>query len=200
MGQEAVANLRGSSSPDFQIGKRGPRIFQGTVDPNVLVFVGEQPTDGDLFIQHGTTTEALWQLIGGTWIQFASALFGADYQMEEDLALTSTTQSTFQTKVSLTTPALTGTYLVGWSASLSNTDEEESAGARLQNITDAVTLSDEVQHGGRHDDVHRTSVGGFAEVVFTGALKTFELQFNRPSFSTDTAEIRQARLEFWRVS
>ncbi len=174
-------------------------IYIGTGDPNVFSFAGlPTPKLGDIFISDGS----LWQHDGATWNQFESAalVFGDDYQTAEDLEESNTTQSTFQTKVSLTTPALTGVYIVGWTASLSNNDEESSAGARLQNITDVVTLSDEVQHGGTHDNVHSTGVGGFAEVTFTGALKTFEIQFNRPSFSSDTAKIREARLEFWKAS
>jgi hypothetical protein len=45
----------------------------------------------------------------------------------------------------------------------------------------------------------RLSVGGFSEIVFTGASKTFSLQY-RTTNTASTVGIANARIEIWRVA
>lgn len=71
MGARTTKNLRGTSSPNFQLGKRGPRIRKGAADPNTLIFV--DPQDGDLYLQFTTGNERVWQLVGGTWLKILAA-------------------------------------------------------------------------------------------------------------------------------
>lgn len=61
----SVFNLRGTHSPFFAIGKRGPQIRQGVITPN-----NADGTDGDIYIQHGTGSERLYQKIQGVWVPF----------------------------------------------------------------------------------------------------------------------------------
>jgi hypothetical protein len=74
--------------------------------------------------------------------------------------------------------------------------------ARLRNTTDSADIGGESWHsvhgavsGGVGNRIH---VSGFQEVVFTGAAKTFEIQYRING--TGTAGIAQARIEIWRVS
>ncbi len=77
MSQPTVADLAGTSSPDFQIGKRGPRIFSGTADPTVTSPGGPAEANGDLYVRTLTSSESLWQFQNGTWVDLAAGGGGA---------------------------------------------------------------------------------------------------------------------------
>lgn len=62
---ESIYNIKGTHHPSWKISKRGPTTYQGILNP--LNSLGE---DGDLFIQHSTGNESLYQKIGGVWIPF----------------------------------------------------------------------------------------------------------------------------------
>ncbi len=134
-----------------------------------------------------------------------AALFGRDYQTEVSVALSTTTSTTFQVKITLTTPSLTGTYRVGWCALVGQSNTGDQVECRLRNTTDGVTLgADPVgagADGSRNepkDTLDRMTTAGFAEVVFSGAAKTFELQYRQQG--GNTASIRNAHVEIWRVA
>ena len=61
-------SLKGTTNAEFQIGRRGPRIFQGTADPTVASPGGPAEVDGDLYIRHGTGNESVWQFQGSAWV------------------------------------------------------------------------------------------------------------------------------------
>lgn len=124
--------------------------------------------------------------------------FGQDYQTEISVARTTTTSTTFQTKVALTTPSLTGTYRVGWTSVVDIASANRSMQVQLYNVTDASVIGAVQEHEPKDSD-NRIHVGGFAEVVFAGASKTIEIQFRRSGGST-TVGIQDARIEIWRVS
>lgn len=124
-------------------------------------------------------------------------VFGQDYQTAISLARSTTTSTTFQTKVTLTTPTLTGTYRVGWVSVIDHNNTGDSTEVRLQNITDGVTVG-VIRRVEPKDVDDRVTEGGFAEVVFTGAAKTFEIQWREQDGTT--AGIQDARIEIWRVA
>ena len=133
------------------------------------------------------------------------ALFGRDYQTAVSVALSTTTSTTFQTKITLTTPSLTGTYRLGWCALVGQSNTGDKVECRLRNTTDGVTLgADPVGSGANgsrnepKDILDRMTTAGFAEVVFSGAAKTFELQYRQQG--GNTASIRNAHVEIWRVA
>jgi hypothetical protein len=130
-------------------------------------------------------------------INASGSVFGQDYQKAESLGESSTTSDTPQTKAQLVTPALTGTYRVGFSARIWQGGVLDSVQARLYNVTDAAVLCGPFDHE-PENSTNRFAVGGFAEVTFTGSAKTFEIQFNQDRGGT--AYIDQARIEFWKVA
>lgn len=139
---------------------------------------------------YDTTTNTARVSNGTSWIQLG---FGSDYQTAVEIARTTTTSATFQTKIALTTGALTGPHRISWTAVADNTALGEF---RLQNVTDATTVGAvRIFRGsaGERQDQH-----GFARVVFTGAAKTFEIQF-RDQAGGNTQGIRDARIEIWRI-
>ncbi|UCG53158.1 MAG: hypothetical protein JSW58_06290 [Candidatus Latescibacterota bacterium] len=128
---------------------------------------------------------------------FPTIIFGADYQREESLAESQTTLNTYQDKVTLTTPALTGTYRVGWSAMFNNNDK--AGFGRLYNVTDAVVIGDEIPVRFKDSADKYWPFGTAHEVLFTGASKTFKVQW-RDGAGGQTQSIKDAYIEFWRVS
>jgi hypothetical protein len=131
-------------------------------------------------------------------IAASGSIFGQNYQTAITLARTTTTNVVFQPKVTLTTPALTGTYRVGYTCVVDSAGNNHEVGVRLYNSTDAVVLGT-ARIIRNATATPLPSTGGFGEVVFTGAAKTFILQWN----STDGATVvgcQDARVELWRVA
>lgn len=58
-------SIKGTTVSSFQIGKNGPLIQQGTLDPNASSVPGNT---GDLYIRYGASAQ-LWQYSGLTWVQ-----------------------------------------------------------------------------------------------------------------------------------
>ena len=135
----------------------------------------------------------------GTWDKPPgnAGVFGADYQSIISSGRSTTTSSTFQSKVSLVTPALTGTYRVGWTAIVDCSSASTSNEYRLYNTTDTALIGGLIVMEFK-DPSNRDCVGGFAEVVFTGSSKTFQIQHRVQS--ANTSGIQEARIELWRVS
>lgn len=123
--------------------------------------------------------------------------FGNDYQTAISTGRSTSSSSTFASKVSLTTGAITGTYRVRWTTVMDSEDTTRYQ-VRLRNTTDGVTL-------GAERDVEperptdRLTESGFGEVVFSGVAKTFQLQFASQDGSS-VVGIQDARIELWRVS
>ena len=103
----------------------------------------------------------------------------------------------FQDKVTLTTPSLRGIYRISWSAFVDQSNTNDSVEARLRNTTDDVSVGSKIVIEPK-DVGNRYSVGAFAEIVFTGAAKTFKIQWRQQGGST--AAIQEARIEIWRVA
>lgn len=125
----------------------------------------------------------------------SSNVFGQNYQSASSEGTSTTTNSTMQDKVTLTTTALTGTYRVSFYCEVTPEKANKREQCRLYNVTDAVELC---------WDEYRPVLGrlfkataGFSDVTFTGAAKTFKIQFASQDGST-TVNIRRARIEIWR--
>ncbi len=127
-----------------------------------------------------------------------SSVFGADYQTAISTARSTTTSATMQDKTTLTTGALTGTYRVGWCSVIDSAAANKLVEAQLYNVTDAAVVG-AVQIQRPSLATPRMVAGGFAEVVFAGAAKTFKIQYRSTDGST-TVGIQDARIELWRVS
>ena len=123
--------------------------------------------------------------------------FGQSYQYAAAEARSTTTSDIFQTKVTLTTPALTGTFRVNWSAVVDHANASSSLEAQLYNSTDGVIIGAILNYRLQINSEIRV-VGGFADIVFTGASKTFLLQ-HRSVNGTATTGIQAAKIDLWRV-
>ncbi len=148
-------------------------------------------TAGQRLTTQGAAANPTWETPSG-----GASIFGNDYQFAAVESRTTTTSSSAQTKTTLTTGAITGTYLLSWTAIV---DNNGSFGEfRFENTTDTTTLDgDVILKSGDADN--RISIGGYAQVVFAGVAKTFEIQFNDQS-GGNTQGIQQARISIWKVA
>jgi hypothetical protein len=144
----------------------------------------------------GTVGQVL-TVAGGipTWATPASGSFGQNYGSALASARTTTTSSTFQTKVTLATGALTGTYRIGWSCIADNGNLGEF---RLRNQTAAVTLG-ATQIFKATDAGEREDINSFVEIVLAGVSQTIAIEW-RDQAGGNTQGIQDAKLEIWRVS
>jgi len=124
-------------------------------------------------------------------------VFGQDYQRAESLAESQTTLATYQDKVSLTTPALTGTYRVAWGAMVTNTDKVGQV--QLYNSSDAAVVGFEIPFRPKLATDDYPTVGAVHEITFTGSAKTFIVQY-KDGAGGNTQSIKDAWIEVWRVS
>jgi hypothetical protein len=129
---------------------------------------------------------------------FPCSVFGRDYQAAASDSRVTTTSDVFQTKTTLTTAALTGTYRIGWTAVIDSSTLSSNVEAQLYNNTDDSIVGALIVWRGTINQ-ERACVGGFAEIVFTGDAKTFYIQY-RSVNGTITAAIAAAKIELWRVA
>lgn len=120
----------------------------------------------------------------------------AGYQYQESLGRSTTTSTTFQTKLQLVSGTLNGTYVVEWSAVVDQGSRANSVEVQLYNVTDAEVVG-VVQRHEPKDVNNRIHVGGFEEIVFTGPSKTLEIQYR--VVGTNTAGIQDATIMIWQA-
>jgi len=155
--------------------------------------VARQESDNSFWLltNHSPITWAT--MSGGS----STPVFGAGYQTEIDLGRDTTTSTSWQDKVTLTTPALeAGTYRISWHAVVDQSSVADDVQARLYNVTDAAVVGAE-QSKESKEDTDRIAVSGFAEVIFAGVAKSFKIQYRQQRGGT--AGIQDARIEIWRV-
>lgn len=166
-------------------------------DPRLFAWGGTNAEENSLLAR--TDDNTLWRKSGPLstdWLVLSGGAFGNDYQTAISTPRTTTTSPAFQTKVTLVTPALTGLFRIGWKAEVDNTNTLNDV--RLQNLTDGTTVNG-TQSVQNPDAAARIFVGGFAEVTFTGASKSFSLQWRDRPPGGDTQGIANARIELWKI-
>jgi hypothetical protein len=126
-----------------------------------------------------------------------AVVFGAEFDYEESLA-ESTTTGAWTQKLRLTTASLpVGTYRIGWSCELRGSSNiYQDVRVRVQ-VNDATTLA---QGNIEPKDVNSYyPVGGMSyHTVATPTTLNIDMDYGREG--SQTARIRNARLEIWRVS
>ena len=129
-----------------------------------------------------------------------SAVFGSNAVDAESLALSTLASNTLTTKVTLNTGSVpAGRYRVGWSYEWYHTDNANDFRGRV--IVDGTTiLCDHQEEHSESGTDQRNLSSGFGYITFgSTATHTILLQYAR-SGGGGTVGIREARLEFWRVS
>lgn len=125
-------------------------------------------------------------------------VFGSEFQEDSDDDISSTTSTSFQQKLRLTTGNLpTGKYRIGWSYEYRHTSTTADFRGRIQ-IDDIITISEIREESKDSGSDQWKPAGGF--YFYTGSgVTNIDLDFCRGGGS-GTSSIRNARLEIWRVS
>ena len=116
---------------------------------------------------------------------------------QESNGSSTTTSLTWQTKVSLTIPAATGTVRVSYTLEYNSGSNNKSVAVRCYNSTDAVVLGSNQQQ--TNNSANYYSFTGFAMITMTGASKTIDLQYTVIT-SGNSCTVQNARLESWRLT
>lgn len=122
-------------------------------------------------------------------------VFGTQFQQNSADSVTTTTSSTYQQKVRITTPVIpAGTYRIGWSIELSIDDENSDIQTRVE-IDDTTTVAEQDGRVARRNLYYvRSSI---AHVALTNASHTIDLDYNNQQGKT--LSVRRGKLEIWRV-
>lgn len=110
-------------------------------------------------------------------------------------ALSTTTSTTYQNKLSVTTPAIAGTYRIGFSMEYNATSNNKNVQVRLYDNTNAVETDQNDQQ--TNSGANWFSFSGFYYHIQTATATTFILQYRA---GTSNCQVRNARLEIWRVA
>jgi hypothetical protein len=172
-------------------------------------------TKGDLIVHNGTnnvrvgvgtTNQVLiadnGQAAGVKWGAAIASLGMQEVEMDGSLGATDTNASDVPTPIQntsanyarvaqLTTAALTGTYLIFFSAEYGTTASNKETKIRLQNTTDTDTLAEGLMSTNSANGWYPFS--GFVPVLFTGSAKTFQIQIASVT-SASTTQVRRARM------
>lgn len=123
--------------------------------------------------------------------------FGRDYVYTASEGDSTTNNAAFQTKLTYTTGALTGTYRVSYYAEMRVANNNRDVSCRFYNSTDAAEICSSYERITTAATEWNHS-NGFQNITFTGSAKTFLIQYASPGGGNVT--IRRARIEIYRVS
>jgi hypothetical protein len=135
---------------------------------------------------------------GALWVETTFiTVFGKHYQRVDALPRTTTTLDTFQTKLLISVPALTGNFRIEWGAVVDNA--KKAGEFRLRRLTaPAATIGIE-QVFESTNSIERIPIGGSAIVNLTGGAVEYALQFRAVS-AGDTQGIQAAFAEIHQTS
>jgi hypothetical protein len=123
--------------------------------------------------------------------------FGRDYTSAQSLGQSTTTATTYQSKLSMATGALTGTYLITWYCLMSRPSGGNSVFARFYNTTSSTVVGG-VWSKDQLQVTDKLQFSGSAVITLSGTSNTYIIQYQ--GGGGNTAAIEEARIEMWRVS
>ena len=161
-----------------------------TVNGDEMVSVSGTPSTNDLLEWNGSD-----------WVPAApgSSIFGSEMQQTSSDGLSSTTSTTFQQKLRMTTASLpSGTYRIAWSYEwrCQNTSYDFRGQVQINDTTTIMEQRQESQDAGS-DQLHKNS--GFYYHTGSGVLD-IDVDYCISDGAGGSAYIQRARLEIWRAS
>lgn len=153
------------------------------------------PIDCQIFHRTDLNRQFFWSDSLGAWVEL-TAIFGCAYQKASDEGEDTTTSSSYQEKLKLTTPSLVaGDYYIGYSYEHANSGKDKCTMTQVE-LDDATLLHESCKPKVATDDDY-VGCSGFVIQTLTTAVHTIDIDFKAVS---DTAKIRRARLVIWRVA
>ncbi len=136
-----------------------------------------------------------------TWIETTNLpqpVFGNNYTVAESPGESSTLLTTFQTKVTLITGALNGTYRLQWSCATRN--DKKRGEIQLFNATTGLAIGSTLSwESGSLSE--RITLGGSSNIVLSGTSQDISIRYRALDTPVSfTQYISDARIEFFRTS
>jgi len=123
------------------------------------------------------------------------SVYGSEYSYIESESEDTTSSTSFQNKVTLTTGTIpAGDYHIVWSYELRSSNSEETV--KSQVLVDTVEIGSHIVE--TKDGNEYRIVSGFRKMTLTNAVHTVDIEYARDSGGT--AKIRRARIELYRVA
>ncbi len=162
------------------------KTYAQTLTDNAIVYGVDNQNSGDA--SDFNTQEGVYR-IGGSQMVYMT-----EFQYASSDAESSTTSTTLQTKVTLTTPSIpAGDYRLGWTWEGSHSNS--GIIAEFEVAFDGVVVALPTFE---YDDDY-LAYGGFVVQTLASGARTATIKY-RTQTATGTALIRRARLEFWRIT
>lgn len=190
-----TATVQGEDVQLFAISLRGRRGEKGVPGSGSTISLEQAgiPVAGGPFDTVNFEGAAVTDEGGGT--AKIENVFGSQNQDAEDETTSSTTSSTYQNKLNLTTGVLpAGRYRIGWYCEGAQSTTSDRFQMRVQ-IDDSDTLGQTMEETADTDDW--MPHGGYAYRNLSGSIS---IDMDWREQAGGTASIRRARLEIWRVS
>ena len=135
---------------------------------------------------------------GGVHYAWGVNTFGSEYNYAVSEEISSTTETTYQQKLRLTVSGISGgTYRINWSLEQDSLKASLATGHRVQ-INDTTTLVDNVDDKKTANQYHASS--GFSIKTLVSGTYNIDLDYKTESGSGAGTNIKNTRLDVWRVS
>ena len=145
-----------------------------------------------------TTHKQTYQSAYDTWLASNEEFQSPEIANAVNLSLSTTTSTSFQQKLRLTTTLRSGNYRIGWSYDWQITSSSCNFKAQIQ-VDDTTTLSTHTEEAQDPSTDQRHQASGFAYQTLTEGIHNIDLDYCTSSPS-GSARIQNARLEIWRIS
>jgi hypothetical protein len=159
-----------------------------------LLSNGTRDLSGVLKYSTGPTFDDNNQLVNKKYVD-DKVIFGGQVTNVYSSEGSSTTSTTFQDKLSLTTSSMAGVYRLGYSMEYNASQSNRAVEVRVYNSTDDVIIN--LNNMQTNSSTNWFTLSGFYYLTIVSSSKTIKLQYR---YVTGTCVVREARLEIWRVS
>jgi len=173
-------------------------VIECDIDPNAApTLVGQHwvnTTLGRTFFSIGTSSVS-------DWVEVDINIFGSRYQYAASEGSSTTTSTTFQQKLRMTTSSLpAGDFRIGYYFEVSQDNGDKRFNAQVE-LNDTTLLAQNTSATNIVTDTGDgfAQSGGFKEETLIAGVHTVDIDF-RATTDGGTIEIRRARIELWRVN